>query len=375
MKKWMWICEAVLTVIVLFIAAVFFFAEKTPAAINSRNVSFFEFSETLKEDVKEIRQQTDNAEALADAGMFFHVEIEAGTEALLPEYFFREYEGQELKINTDLSEAMLRSVGEQYPVNITYEGRVYTVELCIIDTTPPEILNAGDITAYLGDSISYKTGIELTDNSGGEISLEVDTSGVDAKKPGDYIVVYTATDESGNSSVLETVLHLNVRVVSEEMVEELADEVIADVITEDMSKWDQAYALFNWCRRNITYSSSMGDRSSVWTGAYEGLHDHYGDCYTYYATYSVLLTKCGISNLCVARVGGESNHWWNLVNVGDGWYHCDTSPRNNDHPYTCFMQTDEQIAAYTESYPEHPNYYTFDESLYPERETTIVFGN
>jgi hypothetical protein len=38
------------------------------------------------------------------------------------------------------------------------------------------------------------------------------------------------------------------------------------------------------------------------------------------------------------------------------------------------MQTDAQVAAYTRAYPEKPNYYTFDETLLPERETTIIYG-
>ena len=76
----------------------------------------------------------------------------------------------------------------------------------------------------------------------------------------------------------------------------------------------------------------------------------------------------------VRRVGGTSDHWWNLVNLGNGWYHCDSSPRRKKDTYRCFMQTDIQIQAYTDSRPEHPNYYVFDETLYPERATEIVYG-
>ncbi len=43
--------------------------------------------------------------------------------------------------------------------------------------------------------------------------------------------------------------------------------------------------------------------------------------------------------------------------------------------YLCYMQTDAQVQAYTDSYPKHPNYYTFDGSLYPERAVNVIFGN
>ena len=152
--------------------------------------------------------------------------------------------------------------------------------------------------------------------------------------------------------------------------------IVFDLITEDMSKWDTCYTLWNWCRTKIKYAYSAGDRSTIYAGAYEGLHDRSGDCYAYYATFTILLQKCGIETMEVRRVGGTSNHWWNLVNLGDGWYHCDSSPRKAGHTYKCFMQTDDQVQAYTEYYKEKPNYYVFDKSLYPERETTIIYdGN
>ena len=63
------------------------------------------------------------------------------------------------------------------------------------------------------------------------------------------------------------------------------------------------------------------------------------------------------------------------MHIESGWYHCDASPRREGDHYKCFMQTDAQIQAYTESYPQHPNYYTFDPELYPERATEIIYGD
>ena len=242
------------------------------------------------------------------------------------------------------------------------------------DTVAPVIEGVQNITVSLGDSISYRKNVTVSDDSGEMISLEIDNSAVIIDQIGIYPIIYSAIDSAGNKAQVEaTVTIAEPSGVSPEEVIALADQLIAEKTTADMSDWDKAYTLWNWCRKNIRYTYSAGDRSSVYSGAYEGLHDRQGDCYAYYATYSLLLTRLGIENQCVARVGGTSNHWWNLVNLGDGWYHCDPSPRNKNHLYKCFMQTDAQLQEYCDFYTEHPGYYDFDSTLYPERATTELF--
>lgn len=304
--------------------------------------------------------------------------IEAGTSLGIPDFFmFPEDIPQEegiFTIGRELTAEELRQAGAVYELPVSYDGQETVVTVEIIDTTPPAIQGVKDIEVFVGDTISYKRGIELSDNAAGEITLSVDNGEVDLNTPGAYLVHYMATDASGNSSVSEATVFVKQRSNKEKIADQLADALLQELITEDMSKWDTCYELWNWCRKKITYSYSSGDRSSIYTGAYEGLHDRSGDCYAYYATFTLLLQKCGIETMEVRRVGGTSDHWWNLVNLGDGWYHCDSSPRRKTDKYQCFMQTDAQIQGYTDSRPEHPNYYVFDETLYPERATEIVYG-
>ncbi len=244
------------------------------------------------------------------------------------------------------------------------------------DVTAPVLGGVQNQTVEVGSNISYKRNVTYIDDSG-ECDLIIDTSGVDLNTVGTYEVVYTAVDGAGNSTSQTIVVTvINPTEVTEEEIYKMADEVIASCITEDMTLYEKAEALWNWCHYQIKYSYSSGDRGLL-AGAYEGLHDRRGDCYAYYATYEVLLTRVGIENMCVTRIGGNSNHWWNLVNLGDGWYHCDASPRKIGHKYKCFMQTDAQIAAYSDAYvalyPDHPNYFVFESDLYPERATEIIF--
>ena len=140
-----------------------------------------------------------------------------------------------------------------------------------------------------------------------------------------------------------------------------------------MALWDKAYAIWEWCRTQICYSAVAEDFDNEWEATYYGLKNRAGDCYVYYAAYKIFMDRLGVPNLCVSRINGESPHYWNLVNLGNGWYHSDCSPRKAGHIYKCFMQTDAQVQSYTDFYTERPNYYVFDTSVYPERGTEILF--
>ncbi len=312
----------------------------------------------------------------APLDMLTHIQIEAGSrEHLTAADLFKTYERQEAVFQTNLSPEELAKAGAVYEINVTYLEQPVKVTVEIIDTTPPVIEGVSALSAMTGGSISYKKGIVLSDNADGDIVLTVDNSAVNLNVPGTYPVYYTAADASGNKTSAETTITVSADAPpTEEDAVVLADALIDRIITPDMSKYDAAYTLWNWCRTNIRYSAVETVYDSIWAGAYDGLNAKAGDCYTYCATYAFLLTRCNIENQCVARVGGTSDHWWNLVNTGSGWYHCDASPRRTGDSYLCFMQTDAQVQAYTESYPERPNYYVFDESLYPERAADIIFG-
>ena len=132
-----------------------------------------------------------------------------------------------------------------------------------------------------------------------------------------------------------------------------------------MTQDEQIYAVFRQVRNFVGYASHS-DKSSVENAAYEGLTKWYGDCYTYYATMRVMLDMLEIPNVEVARVGGTSNHWWNLVQFEDGkYYHVDATPHritNMEH----FKMTESVITTYTNNpavMNYRPNYYTYDHTL------------
>ena len=75
----------------------------------------------------------------------------------------------------------------------------------------------------------------------------------------------------------------------------------------------------------------------------------------------VLLDRAGIKNMDIEKIPAKSRHYWNLVDIGEGWYHFDTTPRV-DHP-TIFYWDDATLMEYSENHKLSHNY---DHDLYPK---------
>ncbi len=233
----------------------------------------------------------------------------------------------------------------------------------IYDTQPPVIHGVGELTMTAGGSISYKKGVTVTDDYDQEVQLNVDTSAVDTSRAGDYTVVYTAADNAGNKASVSTVLHVKpvtIDTVTEEIINAEADKLLAQLLTDSMSQYEQAKAIYDWCHSKIAYSD--GTPKTNWVqGAYRGLVNRKGDCYTYAATAKCLLTRAGIKNMDIEKIPAKSMHYWNLIDIGDGWHHFDTCRRKDGS--TFFYKTDAELMEYSNTHNKSHNY---DRSLYPE---------
>ncbi len=228
------------------------------------------------------------------------------------------------------------------------------------DTEAPVFQGVSNKQVSIGDSISYKKGVTVTDNRDKDLTFTVDNSKVNLKKEGTYTVTYTAKDAAGNKATKKINVTVKRFTISIEQVNELCDNVLAKITNNGMTNRDIAYAIYKWAKQNISYTGES-DKSDWVAEAYRGMTNKYGDCFTYFSVAQALLTRAGIDNMEVTRVGGKTRHYWNLINCGDGWYHFDSTP-HKDHKQT-FMLTDQEVAEYTEI--RGNNYYTFDKSLYP----------
>lgn len=227
----------------------------------------------------------------------------------------------------------------------------------------PQFTGIETIYLELGAAVSYRSGVSVTDAQDGQLTFEVDTNGFNSQVAGRYTVYYSATDSDGNTLLVPRtiVVESHVGQIARQKAQEVLDQIIKPGMTQD----EKIYAVFRKVKLNLWYSGNS-DKSSVENAAYEGFTKWAGDCYTYYAMVRYMLDMLEIPNVEVARVGGTSNHWWNLVQFEDGkYYHVDATPHritNMEH----FKMTESVITDYTNRpaiMNYRPNYYVYDHTL------------
>ena len=233
----------------------------------------------------------------------------------------------------------------------------YGVKLTLIkDETPPVLEGLRDFVAYInGGGISYLSGVTAKDNCDGEISLDVDSSKVNLKKEGVYPVTYIAADAAGNRSVF----HMTVTVLRQEITKEMLfaelEPIAKSLISDGMSKTEMLRVVYDFVRQNVSYTS-IADKSSWISAAYEGLTTGAGDCYTYFALSKAFFEYLEIENVDVKRsqeaeiAAGGVRHFWNMVNLGTeadpAWYHFDACLIKELSDPWGFLMTDKQLSKY-----------------------------
>lgn len=229
-----------------------------------------------------------------------------------------------------------------------------------VDKTAPVIKGVKSQTVFIGATIAYRKGVTVTDNRDEKLDLQVDSSAVNLRKTGTYTVIYTATDAAGNTARKKAtilVVEKTANAIDPAVLDQMADDVLARIIKPGMSKREKANAIYWWTKRHIGYVNHS-DKSSWINAAYQGIKTGRGDCFNYFATAKILLTRAGIQNMDIVKLNG--GHYWNLVNLGEGWYHFDTTPRKAGGEF--FMLTDAEITAYS---VKHNNSHIWDHSKYP----------
>lgn len=228
------------------------------------------------------------------------------------------------------------------------------------DTTPPVIEGTKDIYVTVGGSVSYKKGVTATDDIDTDVDLDISAEGVSLNKVGKYPVVYTATDDAGNQTVVEITVHvIEENLPTEDKINEAADKILSQITNDSMSDYDKAYAIFRWVHDKIAYSDKTPKNGYV-DGAYRGLVKKQGDCYTYAMSAKCLLTRAGIKNMDIAKIPSKTSHYWNLIDLGDGWYHFDATRRRDKTEF--FYVTDATLMEYSNN---HSGSHNYDATAYP----------
>ncbi len=241
------------------------------------------------------------------------------------------------------------------------------------DETAPVIEGVTDKIVEINTTVAYREGVTVTDNDDKNVQLEIDSSQVDLSTIGEYTVTYSATDKRGNSaSVTVKVTVVNPPdegvtgekdVCTKEELDKLCADLLSKLINDGMTERQKAEAIYNHVYK-IKYVHTNSQLSWV-SNAYVGLTTGRGDCYNYSAASKALLTAAGIPNYDIKRVGGTSEHSWNIVYIDGAWYHFDACPTNKKYPFRCFLKTDSEVKKYSDSRSDKPNYYGYDKESCP----------
>ena len=158
------------------------------------------------------------------------------------------------------------------------------------DFDPPVLTGVVNRQFYVGEGISYLKGVTAVDAVDGEVEVTVDRSKVDPKTPGEYEVTYTARDKAGNETSMTAVITLSEVKITEEQLDEAADQVLAEIITEEMTMEEKAWEIYKYVNTHVRYWDSS-DKKDWRAEAYRGITEGWGDCFTYFSVSQILLTK------------------------------------------------------------------------------------
>jgi hypothetical protein len=207
--------------------------------------------------------------------------------------------------------------------NVSITQSVLTV---LPNEIPPEITGVENLTFRRFGTLLLRQNVAARDAFGHPLEFSVDSAAVDADTPGEYQIIYFAYDRWGNRA--EVSAYVTITDVDIEWVYRRVDEILEGLTSPDASQTEQARAVHTWMTRNMTYAAAIG-LATGYENVYQGLRHRSGNCFVYYYTTEIMLTRLGIPNKRIDRVCDISNHRWHLINPdGLGWHHMDTSPHH-----------------------------------------------
>ena len=142
----------------------------------------------------------------------------------------------------------------------------------------------------------------------------------------------------------------------------LCDQVLEDIVNEQMSEREKAYAVYTWVTNHVKYRGSS-DTSNWVRGAKVALTTYKGNCYAFYSASRALLTRLGFEN--TEAVAIKKDHYWNLIKVDGTWWHFDATTGWGTER---FLWTSEQINDYRYYNEQYGRYiaYEWDQKGIPE---------
>ena len=256
----------------------------------------------------------------------------------------------------------------------------------------------------VGETIAYKSFVRVTDDSG-KYKLSVNTDRVDKTREGTYTVIYTATDEAGNTSEYSLKLTLKKKLYSRATLMELVETKVKILgLSDSMTKAELVRGIYDYVnspskgKNDATIyfsdeSNTPSQQESRKTWETDWIEEAVrtlkmermeGDCYTYYAVSRAFFEYFGIECIGIQRSADADEagtHFWCAVNVGSEsapkWYYYDATRlagKFSDGSRNGCLMTEQKLKSYTTS-AGGKEFYLFEKpSDFPKIQTEPIGG-
>lgn len=138
-------------------------------------------------------------------------------EKLIQTKEYSKKEIEEVKKATKITNNLTNEEGKEYPaigkykVKLTYDNQTLTKKVIVKDTVKPVFNEINEVTVTQDtQNYDYASQIKATDLSAVEVSF--DTSKIDISKSGDYELIATASDTSGNKERKTITVHITKKI-------------------------------------------------------------------------------------------------------------------------------------------------------------------
>lgn len=131
-----------------------------------------------------------------------------------------------------------------------------------------------------------------------------------------------------------------------ETTRQMAEDLVAELVTPDMTDRQKVEAVYQWITDNVEYDwryyQAPETMPQISTTALGALRDHVAICGGYSWAFKTMLDVCGIENYPVSGVLGSEYHAWNYVILDGEGYYCDPTSDRGGGQYW-FLRTKEEL--------------------------------
>ncbi len=190
----------------------------------------------------------------------------------------------------------------------------------ITDTVKPVISGIENKVIYVGDTIDLLDGVTASDDTDGDLTSSITIIGtVETTTPGNYSIVYSVTDSSGNTyeqTIIVTVLKSDA--IKYPSVRELANSDFTELsLVQDEFVELQATLDISEVAYNGAVSISMTAGGTDWGGIYVIMNDPV-DVSAYNAIHLVAQIPDNVASLTFKLEDGTNNFYINLLDYATG---------------------------------------------------------